>query len=209
VTLAGCSKDEEQGPSLTRWLGEQTHLAITGTFQGKTFDVHLEGEDAGIYCDRFYTPLPGNAPDAEGNYDTSQLYFTMKELGAVIELEGQPTQFTISYWRHDVPAGTTLEVIPRVFGSSIPAGKTWSDINLFAPGADDLSGVEQAAESGTVKLELNTGDPDANGVMIPDGGRTGIFTDVSWGPQDHLTISSTSDCRQATMAPWAQSRLLP
>lgn len=209
LTLAGCAKDDEQPAALTSWLGEQTHLAVRGTFQGKTFDVQLEGDDAGIYCDRFYTPMPGAAPTSGGQYDTSQLYFAMKEVGAVIELEGQPTQFTISYWRHDAPAHSTLEVIPRTFGTAIPEGKTWSDINLFAPGTDVLSGVESAAESGTVKLELNSGEPDSNGIMIPDGGRTGLFAAVSWGPQDNLTVSATTNCRAATMAPWAQSRILP
>jgi hypothetical protein len=133
----------------------------------------------------------------------------MKEIGAQITLDGQPTEFTISYWRHDLPAESTLEVISRTFGTAIPEGKTWSDINLFAPGATDLSGVESAAESGTVAIELNTGDPDANGVMIPDGGRTGEFISVSWGPQDHLTVSATANCGPAAIAPWAQTRLLP
>jgi hypothetical protein len=209
LALAGCDKDDEEPAALTGWLGQQTHLAVTGSFQNKTFDVHLEGDDAGIYCDRFYAPMPGTTPDSSGNYDTGRLYFAMKELGGIIELEGQPTQFTISYWRHDVPSSSTLEVIPRTFGTAIPEGKTWSDINLFAPGADVLSGVESAAESGTVRLELNTGEPDANGIMIPEGGRTGLFASVSWGPQDKLTVSATSDCRAATMAPWAQSRILP
>jgi hypothetical protein len=209
TVLAGCDSEDTQSRALTSWLGEQSHLAIKGTVQEKTFDVLLEGDDAGIYCDRFYTPLPGNAPDANGNYDTAQLYFAMKEIGAVIELEGKPTQFTISYWRHDLPTSSTLEVIPRTFGTAIPAGKTWSDINVFAPGADVLSGIESAAESGTVNIELNEGERDANGVMIPEGGRIGLFVDVSWGPGDWLTVSGTADCRAATMAPWAQSRILP
>lgn len=57
-----------------------------GSFQNKTFDIHLEGEDAGIDCERFYAPPPGTAANSSGNYDTSQLYFAVKELGAVIEL---------------------------------------------------------------------------------------------------------------------------
>lgn len=209
LVLAACGNDDEQPAAVTSWLGEETHFAITGTFQNKTFDAHLEGDDAGIFCDRFYAPLPGTMPDESGNYDTSQLYFAMKELGAVIELEGQPTALTISYWRHDVPTSGTLEVIPRIFGTALPEGKTWSDINIYAPGTDDLSGVESAAESGTVRLELNTGEPDENGIMIPEGGRTGLFASVSWGPQDNLAISATSDCGEAEMAPWAQSRILP
>lgn len=208
LALAGCSKDDEQPAALTSWLGEQTHFSVTGTFQNKTFDTHLEGDDAGIYCDRNYAPMPGTMPDAEGNYDTSRLYFAMKELGAVIEVEGQPMHFKLSYWRHDLPSGT-LEVVPSNYGTALPAGKTWSDIKLFTPGNDDLSGVVSAAESGTVRLELNTGEPDANGIMIPDGGRTGLFASIGWGPQDKLAVSVTADCGEAAMAPWAQSRILP
>jgi hypothetical protein len=195
---------------VTHWLGDTPHLAVSGSFQGQKFDVDLEGADAaGVYCHRFYAPLPGTAPDSAGNYDTGQMYFVMKELGGVIDLDGTPTEFTISYWRHDMPAGSTLQVIPREFGTSIAAGKTWSDINLFTPGGDVLSGIESAAASGTVAMKLNSGDPDQNGVVIPSGGRTGEFVSVSWGPQDSLNVSATADCSPAFTAVWAQSRILP
>jgi hypothetical protein len=185
-------------------------MAVSGSFQGQAFDVHLEGDAAsGVWCDRFYTPLPGTSPDSAGNYDTSKMYFVMKELGAVIDLGGTPTAFTISYWRHDMPAGTDLKVIAREFGTAIPAGETWSDINLYAPGADSLSGIESAAVSGTVSIKLNDGTPDANGVVIPTGGRSGEYIAVRWGPHDFLNVSATANCNPAIPAPWAQSRILP
>jgi hypothetical protein len=192
------------------WQGEATHLAITGTFQGMTFDVHQTGAAAaGVHCSRLYAPLPGTQPDAAGNYDTSQMYFVFKELGGVIDLGGTPTEFTIAYWRHDVAAGTELQVIPRLFGTSIPAGQTWSDINLFAPGQNDLSGIESAAASGTVSMKLNTGTTDAGGIFIPSGGRTGEYVAVSWGPHETLHISSTADCNPAIVVTWPQGALHP
>ena len=210
LLLAGCGTSDEGTASVEEWLGDSTHFAVSGSFQGEVFDARLEGEAAaGVYCHRFYAPMPGSLPDDDGVYDSSQVYFVMKELGAVIDLEGEPKEFTISYWRHDPPAGSALEVIPRVFGSTIPAGQTWSDINLFEPGGDELSGVESAASSGSVTLHVNTGSPDANGIMIPHGGRTGEFVSVSWGPDEHLNVSATADCSAAEMAPWAQSRILP
>ena len=209
LAIAGCGGGASK-PSVDHWLGDSPHLAISGTFQGQTFDVNLQGAAAaGIFCHRFYTPLPGTQPDANGNYDTSQMYFTMKELGGVIDLEGTPTSFTISYWRHDVAAGSDLVVIPRTFGTAIPEGQTWSDINLFPPGADDLAGVESAAASGTVSMKLNTGTPDQNGIVIPADGRTGELITVSWGPNDNLNVSATADCSHYIPAPWAQTRLLP
>jgi hypothetical protein len=210
LSLAGCGSSSGSGNNVDSWQGEATHLAITGTFQDKTFDVHLEGAAAaGVHCNRVYAPLPGTQPDAAGNYDTSQVYFVMKELGAVIDLGGTPTEFTISYWRHDVAAGTDLQVIPRVFGTSIPAGQTWSDINLFAPGETDLSGIESAAASGTVSMKLNTGTTDAGGILIPSGGRTGEYVAVSWGPHETLHVSSTVDCNPAIVVTWPQTRILP
>ena len=207
--VVGCGTSAA-GPSVTKWQGDSTHLAISGSFQSQTFDVNLQGADAaGVYCNRFYAPLPGTAPDTAGNYDTSQVYFVMKEMGGVINLEGTPTEFTISYWRHDMPAGTDLTVIPRLFGTSIPAGETWSDINLFAPGTDNLSGLESAAASGKVSIELNTGTPDQNGILIPSGVRTGEFIAVSWGPHDFLNVSTTADCGPPIIATWPQSRILP
>ena len=207
--LAGCGA-ASSGASVTKWQGDTTHLAVSGSFQGQTFDVNLQGAAAsGVYCNYIYAPLPGTAPDSAGNYDTSKLYFVMKELGGVIDLEGTPKEFTISYWRHDVRAGTDLKVIPRLFGTSIPEGETWSDINLFTPGTDNLSGLESAAASGTVSVKLNTGTPDQNGIFIASGVRTGEFVSVVWGPHDFLNVSSTSDCNPALIGTWPQSRLLP
>jgi hypothetical protein len=208
--FAACGGGSSNKAAVDHWLGDTPHLAISGTFQGQTFDVNLQGDAAsGIFCHRFYCPLVGTQPDASGNYDTSQMYFTMKELGGVIDLEGTPTTFTISYWRHDVAAGTDLTVIPRTFGTAIPDGETWSDINLFPPGADDLTGIESASASGIVSMKLNTGTPDQGGIVIPSGGRTGEFFAVSWGPTDNLNVSATADCSPYIPAPWAQSRLLP
>lgn len=207
--LGACSSAEGENAGVTEWLGDETHLAISGAFQGSTFDVHLEGAEAdSVYCNRFYTPLPGATPDAEGNYDGTQVYFAMKELGGIINFEGEPKEFTIAYWRHDVAEGTELDVIPRQFGESIPEGKTWSDINMFNPGENLLSGVESAASSGTVKLLLNSGSPDASGVMRPSGGRTGEFVSVSWGPRESLNISATADC-VSMVVPWAQDLVAP
>lgn len=210
VTAGGCGSSGSGGRTVDHWLGDSPHLAISGTFQGQVFDVDLQGSAAaGVYCNRTYAPMPGTEPDANGVYDTSQVYFVMKELGGVIDLDGTPTEFTISYWRHDIAAGTDLTVVPRVFGTSIPDGQTWSDINLFAPGTNVLSGVESAAASGTVSMKLNTGTPDANGIMIPTGGRTGEFISVSWGPGEALDVSATADCNDAMVASWPQTRILP
>jgi len=210
VAVVGCGSDDAGSGQVEEWLGESTHLAISGTYQGMEFDVDLEGEAAaGVHCERFYAPLVGTEPDASGNYDTSQLYFAMTEIGAKIDVSGMTKEFNISYWRHDVAAGTDLDVTPRVFGTSIPEGKTWSDINVFDPGADVLSGIESAAESGTVAMKLNTGDPDQNGIMKASGSRTGAYYSVSWGPDDFLKVSATANCSPGIVVTWPQNFLVP
>jgi hypothetical protein len=213
VTLLGhpgCRGNADSGSSaLSAWLGDATHLAVEGTFQQKTFNIHLEGDAAkSVYCHRFYAPLPGQQPDAMGQYDTSQVYFAMKELGGVIELDGKPQEFNISYWRNDVPAGSSLEVVARSFGTSIAKGQTWSDINIFEPGMDVLSGIESAAASGTVSIKVNTGTPDKNGIVM-SGGRTGEFISVIWGPAESLKVSATADCTLALVVPWAAPLIKP
>jgi hypothetical protein len=175
-----------------------------------SFDTNLEGEAAaGVRCTRYYSPLVGTEPDAEGRYDTSQMYFVMAELGAVIEVDGAPKEFSISYWRHDVSSGSQLQVQARTTGTAIPAGETWSDMNLYDPGTDFLSGIETAAATGSVSMKLNTGDVDANGIIKATGGRLGAYFDVSWGPDDYLKVSATGDCGPAIIVTWAQAYLLP
>jgi hypothetical protein len=208
LTAAGCgaAPDQEDTGKVSQWLGDKLHFAVSGTFDGKPMNVRLEGDAAkDVRCTRNYAPRPGEKPNAEGKYDTSQLYFVMKEIGIVTQLDGKPTEVSVGYWRHDVAAGTSLEVIPRVRGTSIPEGKTWVDFELGEPGAMGPTGIEKAAEAGTFEMKLNTGTPDHSGVYIPTGGRTGEFISINWGPQESLTISITSDCQDAEIAPWGPS----
>jgi hypothetical protein len=205
VVGAGCAAaPEEDIGTLNQWLGETPHFAVSGTFDGKPMNLRFEGDAAKhVRCTRNYAPLPGSQPNADGKYDTSQMYFVMKEIGIVADFEGKPTDISVGYWRNDVPAGMDLEVIPRQTGTPIPAGKTWVDFELSEPNATGPNGIEKAAESGTLSMKLNSGTPDQNGIFIPTGGRTGEFITISWGPQESLTISTTSDCQDAEVVTWA------
>ena len=205
LTAVGCgaAPEKEDLGKVDQWLGDKLHFAVSGTFNGKPMNIRLEGDAAKhVRCTRNYAPLPGEKPGADGKYATNQLYFVMKEIGIVTDVEGVPTDVSVGYWRHDPPPGTSLEVIPREQGTSIPAGKTWVDFELSEPGATGPSGIEKAAERGTLRMELNSGTPDESGVYIPTGGRTGQFASIDWGPQEKLTISVTSDCQDAELAPW-------
>ena len=153
--LAGCgsSVDDAQSSELTHWLGDTPHFAVSGTFQGKSMNIRLEKDAAtaaGVYCKRNYAPLPGNVPDATGKFDESKVYFAMKELGAIVELDGQKRDISFGNWRHNPVAGTSLTVVPRTFGTAVPDGQTWVDIGIIEPGMAPTSGIESAAESGTV-----------------------------------------------------------
>jgi hypothetical protein len=213
LTAAGCAVEAvEDTGKLDQWLGDSPHFAVSGNFHGKAINIRLEGEAAkaaGIRCVRNYAPLPGTQPGADGKYDTSKVYFVMKEIGLVADFEGKPTDISVGYWGNDPAAGTNLEVIPRQQGTQIPVGKAWIDFELSEPGASGPNGIEKAAESGTLQMNLNSGTPDQNGIFIPTGGRTGEFLTVSWGPQESLTISTTSDCQDAEVVTWAQRVVLP
>jgi hypothetical protein len=68
--------------------------------------------------------------------------------------------------------------------------------------------VEKAAETGQLNMKLNVGTPDSNGVFIPSGGKTGQFMDLTWGPDEHLTISATAEC-ESVIAVWAARSISP
>jgi len=210
--LAGCgsSVDDAQSSELTQWLGDTPHFAVSGTFQGKSMNIRLEKDAAtaaGVYCKRNYAPLPGNVPDATGKFDESKVYFAMKELGAIVELDGQKRDISFGNWRHNPVAGTSLTVVPRTFGTAVPAGQTWVDIGIIEPGMAPTSGIESAAESGTVTMKLNTAATASSEDTYATGGTIGAFYTLSWGPTDKLTVSATAEC-QDLMAPWAP-KLVP
>jgi hypothetical protein len=213
LAAGGCAVEAaEDTAKLDQWLGDNVHFAVSGNFHGKAINIRVEGESAkaaGVRCTRNYAPLPGSQPDAEGKYDTSQMYFIMKEIGVVVDFEGKPTDISVGYWGNDPAAGTSLEVIPRQQGTQIPAGKAWVDFELSEPNSSGPNGIEKAAEGGTLQMNLNSGTPDPGGIFIPPGGRTGEFLTVSWGPQESLTISATSECQSAEVVMWGQRIVLP
>jgi hypothetical protein len=208
--VAGCGgAADEEDKVLDQWLGESTHFAVSGTFEGKPMNIRLDGETAkGVKCTRSYAPLPGAKPNADGKYDTSQMYFVTKEISAVIEFDGVPTEFAVGYWRHDAPAGTTLEIIPRKQGNPIPEGQTWVDVEMGDPNVEGPAPINKAAETGTVSIKLNSGVADQGGVYIPSGGRAGEFLTLNWGPKENLKVSATADCEDSEVVLWA-SRVVP
>ena len=212
LAACGSAPDDTQSTELTQWLGDAPHFVVSGTFQGKPLNIRLEkdaAKAAGVYCSRNYAPLPGNVPDASGKYDMSQMYFAMKEVGAIVELDGEKKDLSFGNWRHEVAAGGTLNVVSRTFGSAVPAGQTWVDIGIIEPGKPPTSGIESAAESGTLAMKLNTNMGATEDAFVAGGGMVGQFLTLSWGPTDKLTVSATAECRDSLLAPWAPKLVLP
>ena len=214
--VAGCgSSPDDSTASVDHWLGDTPHFSVVGTFDGHNFDVHLSGDAAiaaQLRCNRAYAPLPGVQPAADGTYDTSQLYFAMKQTRILVEFDGMPMEISTGYWGNDPGAGTDLEVIPRVLGASVPEGQTWVNFQVDQPRSELFSPPTKpvrAAESGTVSIKLNSGTPDQGGIYIPTGGRTGEFFSIVWGPQESLKISATVDCQESAVTPWAVNLIKP
>lgn len=213
AALAGCTNSEDDAQSLDGWLGDTPHFAISGKFDGIEYNHRLEGDAAvaaHLSCIRHYAPLPGTRPNAQGKYAPSDMYFIMKDIIAVFELNGKATEFGAAYWGNDPEPGTDLNVIPMNFGNSIPAGTTWMDFQIEDyPKAGPPTKPVRGAEGGTVSLKVNSASPEPGSAYVASGGRTGVFVSVHWGPLESLKISATADCADSLLAPWARTLVLP
>lgn len=191
MIVASCG--ESSGVS---WAGEEPHVVVSGFIDGESIDLDLRGasaELAGLECTREYeVPVVGGNPD-----------FTMArnveiELEGRVEVNGEMRQFQIELKRHntqDDPVGTEIRVIPRdelnppdVNGDTLWLEWEWKD-------ADGNDLYEQAAQSGTVTVQLQSGTPDDSGVIIPEGeGAIGFTIDAYWSPSERMRISISAPC---------------
>jgi hypothetical protein len=214
AVLAGCTNSsDDETQSLDQWLGDTPHFAVSGKFDGIDYNHRVQGDAAiaaHLNCIRYYAPLPGALPNAGGTYDASQMYFIMKDMSAVFDVNGKPTEFGTAYWGNDPGVGTDLEVIPMNFGTSIPAGHAWVDFQVEDyPKAGPPTKPIRGAEGGTVSLKVSSGSPEPGSAYVATGGRTGVFFSINWGPQESLRISATADCSDSVLALWARTLVLP
>ncbi len=211
--MAGCgSADDPASNEITGWLGEQTHFAASGSFDGEPINLRLEGDAAvaaSVRVERVFAPLPGNKPDASGKWDTSKVYFAMKEFSAIVDFKGQKRLMSFGNWRRDIAAGQSLTVVPRAFGTTPAAGQTWVDIGIVEPGMIATSGIESAAESGALEVKLNTNMGATEDTFVEGGGKAGQFISLSWGPNDKVNVSITADYGPSLIAPWAPNLVKP
>jgi hypothetical protein len=214
AVLAGCTNaPEEETASLDQWLGDTTHFAVSGKFDGMEFNYRTEGEAAvaaHVNCTRHYTPFPGAVPNAQGKYDPSQMYFVMKDTVGIFEINGKLTSLGMGYWWNDPEPGTTLEVIPRITGKSIPTTNAWVDFQIEDyPKEGPPTKPVRSAEGGTVSIKAKSGSPEPGSAYVTSGGRTGFFASINWGPQEYLKVSATADCVDSLYALWARSLIIP
>jgi hypothetical protein len=188
---AGCGA-ESDAPVLEPWTADP-HFQVIGTIDGEDLDVLLDQPDelVGGACVREY-----EVPRVDGvpQYDQGRLVeikvnvsITLGDVTRLVELELK---------RHDFQSdaiGAEAEIVPRVGGIDPAADAMWLEWEWHD--LDDTTLFESAAQTGTASLELYTGEPDANGLLIPDGqGEVGFVISARWSASEHLDISLTVPC---------------
>lgn len=194
----GCSGEDDDSTSLS-WQGAEPHLIVKGHLNGEDLDLSITGQDAAdpskVWCAREYA----GPPDDNGEPDVSRAKLYKLNIFALVTVDGEERRLELEFKPHDFQADavpSTARVIPRVDDEAIDADATWLDFEWHTPdGEGDL--LETSAQTGHFELELYSGEPGEDGLMIPAGeGSFGGTLDASWSEQERLQASVTAVCTE-------------
>jgi hypothetical protein len=197
----GCGADDAQDPQLT-WQGGAAHLMVKGHLNGEDLDVAITGEDAAdtatLWCGREY----GGPPDANGDPDVTRAKLYKTNIYAQVTIGGEDRRLELELKPHDFQADavpSTTRIIARVDEESVATDATWLDFEWHTPdGEGDL--LETSAQTGTFELELYSGEPGADGLIIPAGeGSIGGRLDAKWSENERLQVSVTAPCTESEL----------
>lgn len=167
------------------WLGDTPHAALVGKIGGKDVSVAPSDEDAAklgvLYCERNYV-----VPDAEDESTYGDGIFEKVELKYNFFFEEVQAEFQLELANDDLlgVVGETLEIGEA---TGVAAKISLSD-------ADETE-YEDEAVSGTVKLELLSGTPGEDGLVIADQtGEYGAYVDVEFASGGFLRGTFTARC---------------
>ncbi|MCA9575696.1 MAG: hypothetical protein R3B40_08720 [Polyangiales bacterium] len=187
--VPGCGG--EDGGSTLAWQGAEPHFVVQGTIDGRDLDLDLDETNATITCQREYI-----VPLVDGVEDPSMAAFVEVELTALFTYMGQEYEFQVELKEHDLqsdPEGTIVTITPRVDTMLPPPDQVWLEFEWES--ADLLDEYEQAAQQGTVTLQLLSGTPPTNSNIIPDDtGTIGVTASAVWSATERLEFSITADC---------------
>jgi hypothetical protein len=197
----GCGTEDDAGADVT-WQGEAAHLIVKGHLNGEDLDFAITGEDAAdtdrVWCGREYA----GPPDANGDPDVTKAKLYKTNIYAQVTVGGEDRRLELELKPHDFQSDevpSTAKIIARVDGESVAADETWLEFEWHTPdGEGDL--LETSAQTGTLELELYSGQPGDDGLIIPAGeGSIGLKLDAKWSENERLQVSVTALCTESEL----------
>lgn len=190
LVIASCGGGE--GTPTLEWRGDEPHFVVQGFIGGREIDIDVDATTAEISCVREYA-----VPTGTGVPDESMAVYNETEVDVSFTYMGQEYGFQFEFKEHDLQDGTavgdTITVVPRVDTELPAANEVWLEFEWES--ADGLDEFEQAAQQGTVTLQLFSGAPPQGSNIIPEGeGSVGVTGSAIWSASEQLQFSLTAVC---------------
>jgi hypothetical protein len=196
-----CGSDDTKEESFA-WKGAEAHLVAQGYLNGEDISIALTGSAAQdpekLWCSREYV----GPDDGTGEPDVSRAKLQEVTLNAIVNIGGQDRLLQLELKPHDFQSDTVptqLKVVARVEDQTPPSNALWAEFEwLTADGEGDI--LETSAQAGTFRLELFTGEPGEDGLVIPEGeGMFGGSLAAKWSEQEELRISVSAPCLESEL----------
>lgn len=195
AVLSGCGDDDVDGEggdgdgdAPTAWVGDEPHLAVVGSVAGEAFDLSADGSDASdvgtLFCERNYI-----VPDLEDDSAWANDGYLQK------------VEIKFNYTSGDAFAEFQMELeaedLMALVGEDLTIGdEADAQVGLtIDPDGPNEEEFEEVSASGTVTLELLSGEVGADGLTVPDGeGAFGAYVDIELADGGSIQGSFTANC---------------
>jgi len=168
------------------WLGATPHASLLAEVSGQNVGIEPSADDAAnlsvFYCERNYV-----VPDAANEATYGQGQLAKVEVKFNFFYQGVEAEFQIEIEQENLQdlEGETLTV-----GADLVAA-----VKLQPLGDGGEFEYEDAAVSGTVLLELLSGEPGADGLIVPNQtGAVGAYVNIQLESGGFLRGSFTANC---------------